>query len=345
MSLVWREAVDLSAANTLRLPCRARVLAVARNEADVREAFVRAAAAGLDVHVLGGGSNVVLPARLEGVALCLEPVAPPAFAAGEVELPGGCDWDAAVRASASAGLWGMENLALIPGRVGAAPVQNIGAYGRELADVCVSVRAVDSRTGEVVEFSADDCGFAYRDSRFRRAPGRWMITAVTLRLAEAGSPLLDYPSLREACAGMRPTTPLEMVEHVSALRRARLPDPAQHPNAGSFFKNPVLPAEAWAALQQRAPDCPGRAEGAGTKVPAAWLIERAGWRGRRSGSFAVAEAHALVLVHEGGGDGAGLLAFAAEITADVEQRFGVRLEREPVLLGWNEVPAGADTSS
>jgi UDP-N-acetylmuramate dehydrogenase len=341
----WQEDVDLSAANTLRLPCRARVLAVAGDDAALLEVFARADAAGLPVHVLGGGSNVVLPPYIDGVVLMLEEQAPPPLAPGEVLVAGGCDWDAVVRASAAAGLWGLENLALIPGRVGAAPVQNIGAYGRELADVCVAVRALDRSAGHIVDLPAAECRFGYRDSRFRREAGRWVITAVTLRLAARGSPLLEYPSLREACANARLDGPLAVAEQVSDLRRARLPDPASRPNAGSFFKNPVLTWAAWERLHAQEPDCPGRAEGEGVKVPAAWLIERAGWRGRSRDGLGVARAHALVLIHEGGSDGVALLAFAGEIVADVEARFDVRLEREPVLLGWTEAPPGGDASS
>lgn len=337
--LLWREEADLGALNTLRLPCRARVLAEAGDDEAILEIFARADALGLPVQVLGGGSNVVLPPRMESVVLRLAaaPV-PERLGAGNVHVPGGCDWDALVRAAAAAGLWGIENLALVPGRVGAAPVQNIGAYGQELSECCVSVRAFDRRAQRFETLAADACSFAYRDSRFRREAGRWLITGVTLQLAGQGAPRLDYPSLQEALGSEVPATAAAMAALVTRVRRERLPDPARMPNAGSFFKNPVLDASTAEGLRAQYPQCPLRAEGERFKVPAAWLIEQAGWRGRRSGAVGVSATHALVLVHEGGGDGRDLLALAASIEEDVLARFGVRLEREPVLLGWEGEP-------
>ncbi len=332
----WREEAELGAMNTLRLPCRARVLAEADDDAGIEETFARADALGLPVHVLGGGSNVVLPPRIEGVVLRLAAAeAPETLAEGCVAVPGGCDWDTLVRRAAAAGLWGIENLALIPGRVGAAPVQNIGAYGQEFSDCCVAVRAYDRRSGRFETIAVEACGFAYRASRFKAEPGRWLITSVTLELAARGTPRLDYPTLREAVTARAPTSAAAMAELVTQVRRARLPDPAALPNAGSFFENPVLDAAAGERLRASRPDCPlRRTEEGGFKVPAAWLIEQAGWRGRRLGAVGVSERHALVLVHHGGGDGRDLLALADAIEADVHARFGIRLAREPVLLGW-----------
>jgi UDP-N-acetylmuramate dehydrogenase len=334
--LHWHEQAELGALNTLRLPCRARVLAEAADEAAILEAFARADALELPVYVLGGGSNVVLPPRIEGVVLRLaEAEVPGALEAGAVMIAAGCDWDGLVRRATAAGLWGIENLALIPGRVGAAPVQNIGAYGQELADCCVAVRAFDRQAGRFETMAAEDCGFAYRDSRFKREPGRWLITSVTLELASQGVPRLDYPTLREAVADeAAPTTPAAMAALVTRVRRERLPDPADAPNAGSFFENPVLDEQAAERLLASYPACPLRSAGNGMKVPAAWLIEQAGWRGRRMGAVGISERHALVLVHHGGGDGRDLLAVAEAIERDVHARFGIRLAREPVLLGW-----------
>lgn len=333
----WQEEVELDALNTLRLPCRARVLAEAGTDAEVHETFARADALGLPVHVLGGGSNVVLPPRIEGVVLRLAAAeVPGGLAAGLIDVPGGCDWDALVRRAADAGLWGIENLALIPGRVGAAPVQNIGAYGQEFSESCVAVRAYDRRAGRFETIAAEACGFAYRASRFKADPGRWLITSVTLELCARGTPRLDYPTLHAAAAEETPTSAAAVAALVTRVRRARLPDPAHTPNAGSFFENPVLDDAAGERLLASWPDCPLRRTEEGCKVPAAWLIERAGWRGRRLGAVGVSERHALVLVHHGGGDGRDLIALAEAIEADVHARFGIRLAREPVLLGWEE---------
>ena len=338
--LEWRAEAELGAANTLRLPCRARVLAIASGLDALREAFERADAHDLPLHVLGEGSNVILPPRIEGVVLRLAPSITPTFEQPRIVVDGGCNWDALVRASVEAGYWGIENLAAIPGSVGAAPVQNIGAYGAEWADVCVAVETYDRETGAVAWREAKDCAFAYRDSVFKRMPERWIITRVDMQLAAYGAPRLDYPTLADASAqGRAPATSLEVAERVSAVRARRLPDPARNPNAGSFFKNPVLSAQDWRELRARAADCPGRVQTDGSvKVQAAWLIEAAGWRGRSDGPVGVSEQHALVLEHRGGGDGRDLIALAGRVREDVRARFGVTLEREPVALGWSDAP-------
>lgn len=355
--LQWFEDADLGGRNTLRLPSRADHLALAPGPDAVIEVLARAADLGLPVHVLGGGSNVVLPRRIRGVVLCLTANATTRAAAGDVcslRVEGGADWDACVRAAAADGLWGIENLALIPGSVGAAPVQNIGAYGQEFAEVCASVEVVDLRQGRVEHWSAADCGFGYRDSRFRRARGHWLISAVELRLRTTGVPRLDYPGVAEAVAAAtadgETADPECIAGAVADLRRRRLPDPERMPNAGSFFKNPVLDRGVWETLVERWPGMPGLAVGAPSaddasaarvKVPAAWLIERCGWRGRRQGGVGVSATHALVLVHHGGGDGAALLALADAIRASVRGEFGIDLEPEPVRLGWSEDDPGA----
>ena len=338
--LDWQPDADLAEANALRLPSRALVLARASGRDAIREAFDRAGELDLPVHVLGGGSNVVLPPRIEGVVLQLAPSVAPVFDRPQLVVDGGCNWDALVRASVSAGYWGIENLAAIPGSVGAAPVQNIGAYGAEWADVCVAVEAYDRATGSCEWRDAADCEFAYRDSVFKRAPARWLITRVEMRLSVRREPRLDYPALAEpAASGSALLTPFDVSERVMAVRARRLPDPTHAPNAGSFFKNPVLGADAWRRLREQAPDCPGRELAGGrVKVPAAGLIEAVGWRGRSEGPVGVSEQHALVLVHHGGGDGRNVLALASRIQETVDARFGVALEREPVALGWSDAP-------
>lgn len=349
-ALRWDSDADLTGHNTLRLPSRCRYLARAGDDAAVQEALARAADAALPVYVLGHGSNVVLPPRIEGVVLQLsmdqlqpmEPLPPSPGAHGrgddfaEFEIGAGHGWDRCVRLLAGRGFWGIENLALIPGTVGAAPVQNIGAYGQELAACCSGVRVLDRRDGRVEEWPGAACGFGYRDSRFRRDPDHWLILAVRLRLHCEGAAERDYPGLDEALGARPAPTPLEVVDAVSEIRRRRLPDPQAQPNAGSFFKNPVLDAADFDALRARWPALPGHVSETGrqVKVPAAWLIEQCGWRGRRAGQVGVAAGHALVLVHHGGADGRDLLALAERIRRSVEDRFGIVLEQEPVLLGW-----------
>lgn len=358
-ALRWESDADLTRCNTLRLPSRCRHLALAADEAAVRDALGRAADAALPVYVLGEGSNVVLPPHIEGVVLRLTMDALQELdgeGAGEngarFEIGAGHDWDRCVRMLAGRGLWGIENLALIPGTVGAAPVQNIGAYGQEVSASCSGVRVLDRRDGRIEEWSNAACGFGYRDSRFRRDPDHWLILAVRLDLKRQGIAERHYPGLDEALAGQPAPTPLQVAEAVSAIRRRRLPDPEALPNAGSFFKNPVIDADRFDALRTRWPDLPGHVQEArsvtegmtkGVKVPAAWLIEQCGWRGRQEGGVGVAAGHALVLVHHGGADGRDLLALAARIRESVAERFGVVLEQEPLLLGW-DTHSGAEVA-
>ena len=260
----------------------------------------------------------------------------------ELTVGAGEHFDALVAYTVDEGWWGLENLALIPGSVGAAPVQNIGAYGRELSELCTGVRALRRADGAVLELTAEECAFAYRDSRFRRAPDDWILLEVSFELSRRGVARLDYPGVRESLGTRAPDDPRAVADAVAELRRRRLPDPLEEPNAGSFFKNPVLSRGAWEALAEREPGLPGHESEGGVKVPAAWLIERCGWRGRRSGPLRVSERHALVLVHEGGAGATELLAFAAQIRDSVQERFGVRLEREPVLLGRDEPDPARD---
>ncbi|MCC5888453.1 MAG: UDP-N-acetylmuramate dehydrogenase [Gammaproteobacteria bacterium] len=338
----WQAGVQLQQRNSLRFPCLARWHAQAQDAAAVSAALVEAKRRGVEVWVLGEGSNVVLPEELDGLVLG------PADRRIEVldddgerlrvRAGAGVHWDALVRWSAGQGLWGVENLALIPGSVGAAPVQNIGAYGQELATSCRRVEAVARATASPVQLEAEDCGFGYRDSRFRRDPHAWVVTAVELELKRRGCAQISYPGVVDALATERgvndasQATPLDMVEAITALRRRKLPDPEVLPNAGSFFKNPVVTRAQFDALETRHGDMPGTFVDEGVKLSAAWLIERCGWRGLRRGAVGVADAHALVLVHHGGGVGAELLDLARDIAASVRERFGVRLEQEPVAL-------------
>jgi UDP-N-acetylmuramate dehydrogenase len=341
--LLWEDEAQLGELNTLRLPCRARHLARAGSAAAVRRVLDRAERTGLPVHVLGEGSNVVLPPRIEGIVLQLTMAdleATEEGAATRVHLGAGLDWYCAVRILAGRGLWGIENLALIPGTVGAAPVQNIGAYGQELAGTCSGVTVLDRRDGEIALWSAADCEFGYRGSRFRREGSRWLVLGVELLLSRDGEARTDYAGVREALGGDSAPTPLRMAETISRIRRQRLPDPRTLPNAGSFFKNPVVDAAKLAQLQERYPALPAHAGPAGTKIPAAWLIEQCGWKGRRRAGVGVARGHALVLVHHGGADGRALMALAGEIRDSVRDRFGIRLEQEPLLLGWEAPTAG-----
>ncbi|WP_422720100.1 UDP-N-acetylmuramate dehydrogenase [Franzmannia qiaohouensis] len=326
---------DLQRANTLGLPCVAERFIAAETPATLAAALETARRQAWPLTVLGGGSNLILPRRLEGL------VVQPTFAEwrhrreahGQVTLrvEAGMNWHTLVTESVTRGWWGLENLALIPGHCGAAPIQNIGAYGVELAEVLESVELLHLASGRQQTLPASACHFGYRDSIFKgELEGRVVITALTLTLSESPQPRLAYGDLASR-VGAEPT-PLEVAEAVSAIRREKLPDPAQLGNAGSFFKNPLVSAEQARRLLEQAPDMPHFAQPDGrVKLAAGWLIDRCGLKGMRRGAFGVHERQALVLVHHGGGDAEGLLAFAEEVAAAVEARFGVMLSREPRL--------------
>jgi UDP-N-acetylmuramate dehydrogenase len=315
--------------------------------------------------VLGGGSNLlitqqvlerpVLHVRLRGARLLAgrkasgeDPASDTRDGAGAnaggtvlVEAAAGEPWDPFVRWTLAQGLAGLENLALIPGTVGAAPIQNIGAYGVEVREHVESLDAIHVVTGERRRFDAVACEFGYRDSVFKRDAGRdWLILAVRFRLRRIdgsrpeGGLRLDYGELRTelSARGAASPTATEVADAVAAIRRRKLPDPATLGNAGSFFKNPVVPADVADALQAREPGLPAWPADGGTKLAAAWLIERCGWKGHRRGDAGVHAHHALVLVNHGQARGAEILALARDIQRSVHERFGVQLDPEPVIV-------------
>ena len=333
----WR-AVSLQNRNTLALRSEAAVLRVFTSTEQVA-ALGPHVAQGARGWVLGGGSNLVLPASVPGEVwqMALRGIT----LEGEtrehrlVRAAGGEPWHDFVAACVANGWSGLENLALIPGTVGAAPVQNIGAYGLELAERVHSVEAYEVPARRWRRLDAAECGFAYRDSRFKRAaPGHWVITAVTFALPRLWQPRLDYPDLQRwpGLQGATPT-PAAVFEAVCSIRTGKLPDPARLPNAGSFFKNPVVPAVQAAALSEHHPGMPAWPQAGGNvKLAAAWLIEQAGWKGRRLGPVGMHERHALVLVNHGDATGADVLRLAGAVQDDVLADFGVTLEIEPVRI-------------
>jgi len=333
------ENAPLAALNTLRVAATARWLATLRDPAAL-PALLESPAARGPVLVLGEGSNVLFAADFPGLVLH------PAFAdvraidddgdAATVRAEAGAGWDGLVDWTLARGLGGLENLALIPGLVGAAPIQNIGAYGTEVAESIECVEAWDRHAGRTVRLPRNECAFGYRDSLFKRDAERWIVTAVEFRLSRTAPLRLDYSGVREELAAMGATGPTaqQVAEAVRRLRRRKLPDPAVIGNAGSFFKNPVVDAAVAGRLLETYPDAPVFPAGAAhRKLSAAWLIERCGWRGRREGDAGIAAQHALVLVNHGHASGAELIALARRVAHSVEQQFGVRLEPEPRIVG------------
>jgi UDP-N-acetylmuramate dehydrogenase len=290
--------------------------------------------------ILGGGSNVVLTRDFGGVAFLValrgRRLVAQTSDAWFIEAAAGENWHEFVAWTLENGWPGLENLALIPGTVGAAPIQNIGAYGLEMAERFQCLSAIELATGRAVEFDAAACGFGYRDSFFKGAGrDRFLITAVTFRLPKAWRASSDYADLaRELSAqGVAEPGAMDIFDAVVAVRRAKLPDPVVLGNAGSFFKNPVIDAADYAALLAREPEVVAYPQPDGRmKLAAGWLIDQCGWKGQARGDAAVHERQALVLVNRGGASGSDVLALAEAIQADVAHRFGVRLEIEPVIV-------------
>lgn len=330
--------MDLSAHNTLRLPCRAKYMLECRQLGDLRLLQADARRQTLPFYILGGGSNVVLPETLDGplirVALRGKTLLREDRDAWYVAAGAGENWHTFVLWALANGYAGLENLALIPGTVGAAPVQNIGAYGVEIKDYLDHVSAYDLQAGTMQIFTAGECAFAYRDSIFKsHYPGRFLITEVVFRLPKIPVLHLDYGDIRSELAVLAlPATPQNIAQAVMTIRRRKLPDPDEIGNAGSFFKNPVIPMEKAHALLQRFPTMPHYPQPAQqSKLAAGWLIEQAGWKGRRLGPVGMYEKQALVLVNHGGATAADVKMLCTAVQRDVEAQFGIRLEPEPVF--------------
>lgn len=294
--------------------------------------------------VLGGGSNVVLTSDVPGTVyhICIagRHVLDEQSHHAMVEIGAGEDWHRLVRWSLHRGYSGLENLSLIPGTAGAAPLQNIGAYGVELADVLDGVTAWDWQRAAWVRFSREDCRLGYRDSLFKSAaPGRYLVTSIRLRLDRAFRPRLDYAGLREelSAAGTARPTAMDVSDAVIRIRQRRLPDPARLGNAGSFFKNPVVDRVVAGELLARYPDLPTWPQAADrVKLSAAWMVERCGLKGLRDGDAAVSERHALVLVNQGAATGAQIVRLSRRVQSTVAEAFGIVLEAEPRVVEFRQ---------
>lgn len=324
----------LARRNTFRVPARAAWFAELGDAAAIPELLARAELKDLPLLVLGEGSNLLLTRDFEGLVLHMA-IGGIARDGSRVRVGAGERWDSFVRWSLEQGLAGLENLILIPGTVGAAPIQNVGAYGAEVREFVHMVEAWDRGQSRIVHLDNAACAFGYRDSLFKREPGRYIVTAVEFELPREHALKLDYAGLDKelAARGVQYPTPTDVAHAVETLRLRKLPDPARIGNAGSFFKNPVLPAREAEALVRSHPGLPAYPGGDGkTKLSAAWLIEACGLKGAREGDAGVSEQHALVLVNHGKASGAQIWALAQRVRGAVTSRFGVTLEPEPIVL-------------
>jgi UDP-N-acetylmuramate dehydrogenase len=335
---------SLKGFNSLSLPSSAEFFCSVTDEHQIQQALDYARDNDLTVTPLGGGSNLVLAGDIAGLVIYLDlkGISCHEFDSDvvHISLAAGENWHKAVEYCLEQGWYGLENLSLIPGNIGAAPIQNIGAYGVELRDYFISLKAIDISTGEVVVMDKQACEFGYRDSIFKQAlNNRFLITEVTLALSTRANINIGYPALAEALGvglGQDASTPKMVSAAVCAIRRAKLPDPEVIPNAGSFFKNPVVGSDALNELLKANKTMPHYPQDqGGAKIPAAWLIDQCEFKGLRSGNVGVHEHQALVLVNFGG-TGTELLALAGSIQDAVQERFSIALEIEPRIYGLNE---------
>ena len=327
------ERINLRKLNSFRVAQQADALVEFETADDLRTIF----AAGVPPRwmVLAGGNNILFTRDYDG--LLLTPVGRRIERLSDdgtevvLRVEAGLEWDELVAATVAEGLWGLENLSLIPGRVGAAPVQNIGAYGCEAKDAIERVRCYDVAAACERVFEREECRFGYRESIFKHElKGRVIITAVEFRLSRRPAPKLGYGAVAQEVEARGGATLQNIREAVCAIRRSKLPDPAELGNAGSFFKNPVVDRAVADALLTRYPTMPHYAtdEPARVKLAAGWLIEQAGLKGYAEGAVGVHDRQALVLVNRGGATGAEVIAFARKVQARVAERFGVSIDTE-----------------
>lgn len=338
MTLQWQEQVSLKPYNTFGIDVKARYFSPAHDDQEVHQALSQAQQHGLPVLVIGGGSNLLLTRDIDAWVLHMASRGRRVLSDdGErivVEAEAGEPWHPFVQWTLAQGYCGLENLSLIPGTVGAAPMQNVGAYGVEIKDVFVGLTALDRETGALRDFGLAECAFGYRDSLFKRNPGRWLILRVRFALSRTLHAHLDYGPVRQRLAeqGVSEPTAQAISEAICSIRREKLPDPAQLGNAGSFFKNPVVAAAQVERIRAQYPGVVAYPQADGqVKLAAGWLIEQAGWKGYREGDAGVHRLQSLVLVNHGQASGAQMHALARRIQADILERFGVELEMEPNL--------------
>ncbi|MEO8367270.1 MAG: UDP-N-acetylmuramate dehydrogenase [Pseudoxanthomonas sp.] len=339
----WRliANADLRARNTFGVAACAPLLVEVSEANSLGEVLALPELHGCAPVLLGSGSNLLFAGDPQTAVIALDSHRIEILAddggTAVVRVDAGVQWHALVLWSLEHGLMGLENLALIPGTVGAAPIQNIGAYGTEVGEFVRTVEAWDRDRGHMVRLEREACAFAYRDSVFKQVPDRYIVAAVEFALPRQRALKLDYAGIPEELAAMGVVAPTfaDVAEAVIRIRRRKLPDPAVIGNAGSFFKNPIVPADRAEDLQRQHHGLPlFRGDSASNrKISAAWMIEHCGWKGFREGDAGVAASHALVLVNHGNASGAQLLSLARRIAASVEQRFGVALQPEPRIIG------------
>ncbi len=331
-----KENYSLKNYNTFGLECHARWFSEVSDIQSLTSLLKHAKKESISAYILGGGSNVLLTKDIEGMVIKMALKGIEVVDENEdfvwVRAGAGEVWHELVLYTIEKGWGGIENLSLIPGLVGAAPMQNIGAYGVELKDVFSSLEALNRETLDTEVFDHSACKFGYRESVFKNAlKNQYIITSVTLKLSKKPKVNVSYGAITEVLKskGIDEPTIREVSDAVIEIRQSKLPDPRVIGNAGSFFKNPVIDQEHFEKIKARYPNVPSYPQpDGGVKVPAGWLIEQCGWKGKRVGEIGVHDKQALVLVNHGGGKGEDIYALSEEILQSVKQEFGVELSRE-----------------
>ena len=330
-----QENISLKPFTTFGIDKKAKFFTTVETLDELKAALLAAKEKQLPVFILGGGSNILLTRDIEGLVIKLE-IKGINLVKEEgdqlwVEVGAGEMWHELVLHSIAEDWAGLENLSLIPGTVGASPMQNIGAYGVEIKDVFDSLQAMHRETFEMQSFDAEACRFGYRESVFKQTfKDQFVITSVTFRLSKTPNFHLEYGAIREVLAanGIDQPSIRAISDAVIQIRQSKLPDPKEIGNAGSFFKNPTIPNAQFDALKASYPSIPGYPSAEGVKVAAGWLIEQTGWKGKRIGEVGVHAKQALVLVNYGGGTGEEIKKLSEQIQASVYDKFGVQLQAE-----------------
>lgn len=343
--------VDLSSSNTLALKSHTQYYIALQHIEQLPEILNFAKQKQLNIFILSGGSNLLLPEKINALTVHIDLMGKDMIEDHHdhviVKASAGENWHDFVGYCCEKSWHGLENLALIPGRIGASPIQNIGAYGVEVGDFIEHIWAYDFKTEQHVKLAAQDCQFAYRDSIFKQQAGRYLIYAVSFRLLKQANLKLNYADVAERVG--EPPTAKKLLETIIKIRQQKLPQPSEFPNAGSFFKNPILDVATFETFIRKFPHAPHypqyvvhhentqnthleTASITGYKIAAGWLIEQAGWKGKRLGQVGMFDKQALVLVNYADASLANVQHTYQQIQKDISQKFAIRLEPEPVLL-------------
>lgn len=333
------ENFSLKNNNTFGVDAKAKWFTVINSEEDLRVLFADEKWKKTERLVLGGGSNILFTKDFEGLVIKMNINYLKHEQKGDhvlVTAGAGIVWNDLVNYAVNHGFAGAENLSLIPGSVGASPIQNIGAYGVELKDILQSCQAYEIETGKILEFSNADCRFAYRDSIFKNElKGKVIITEVTFKLSLTANLNTSYGAISRELEnrGVKNPTIKDISTVVSEIRVSKLPDPSTIGNAGSFFKNPIIPVEKFRHIQSTFPDIVHFSAGNGfEKIAAGWLIEKIGWKGKKVGEAGTWKNQALVLVNHGNASGTDIYQLSSQIISDVKEHFGIELEREVNII-------------